>query len=332
MGESRRNHQRLSRPTNSAEPRSRKRVCGLSFGMRGGAGAQDTGYPEPEDHHGVQHDQALPQIGVGEIEPGHAVLAQIEEGNEAKNVDCLNDRDPGQKSGGLHPPGSRKGEDRTAEQNGDVDRVATVAHLHREAAGSAQNRAVLRGVPATHPDQAMRDTHQGARKPAGDGLRLGCDQHTESDQQAAGEDEDEAEGAYVDQVTVIAESYIPRQFGGRRPVPAPPGCVAGDRLAGSGSACPTTPPARNLRQYATMKLPARFTRAVATPTAAAFPEAEISTGSVRATLYLPGAPQGYYRATRFDWSGQIASLEFQGHHYFAQWFDHYETTPATGAA
>src|ERR1039457_765746 len=89
MGESSRNHQKLSKPTSRIEPRSRKRVCGLSFGMRGGAGAQDAGYPEPEDHHGVEHDQALPQVGVGEIEPGHAVLAQIEKGDEANDVDHL---------------------------------------------------------------------------------------------------------------------------------------------------------------------------------------------------------------------------------------------------
>jgi hypothetical protein len=58
--------------------------------------------------------------------------------------------------------------------------------------------------------------------------------------------------------------------------------------------------------------------------AAGFPQAEISNGGVHATLYLPDATQGYYRATRFDWSGQIASLEFQGHHYFGQWFDRYD--------
>src|ERR1039457_2584047 len=58
--------------------------------------------------------------------------------------------------------------------------------------------------------------------------------------------------------------------------------------------------------------------------AAAFPQPEFSTGAVTAPLSLPAATQGYYRATRFDWSGQIASLEFQGHHYFGQWFDRYD--------
>jgi hypothetical protein len=62
----------------------------------------------------------------------------------------------------------------------------------------------------------------------------------------------------------------------------------------------------------------------ATTLAADFPQTEISNGSVRAKLYLPDARQGYYRATRFDWSGQIASLEVQGHNYFGQWFDRYD--------
>jgi hypothetical protein len=58
--------------------------------------------------------------------------------------------------------------------------------------------------------------------------------------------------------------------------------------------------------------------------AADFPQAEISAGGMHAKLYLPDAQQGYYRATRFDWSGQIASLESQGHNYFGQWFDRYD--------
>ena len=54
------------------------------------------------------------------------------------------------------------------------------------------------------------------------------------------------------------------------------------------------------------------------------PQAEISNGVVRAKLYLPEAANGYYRATRFDWSGIIASLEFQGHNYFGVWFPRYD--------
>jgi len=50
-----------------------------------------------------------------------------------------------------------------------------------------------------------------------------------------------------------------------------------------------------------------------------FPEAAISNGVIKAKLYLPDANKGYYRATRFDWSGQIPSLEYKGHTYFGEW-------------
>ena len=58
--------------------------------------------------------------------------------------------------------------------------------------------------------------------------------------------------------------------------------------------------------------------------AADFPEAEIASPRVRAKLYLPDAQKGYYRGTRFDWSGVIASLESEGHSYFGKWFDRYD--------
>jgi len=55
-------------------------------------------------------------------------------------------------------------------------------------------------------------------------------------------------------------------------------------------------------------------------TAADFPQAELSNGLIKTTLYLPDAETGYYRSTRFDWAGAIASLEYKGHSYFGQWF------------
>lgn len=54
--------------------------------------------------------------------------------------------------------------------------------------------------------------------------------------------------------------------------------------------------------------------------ASEFPQAQISNRLLRVTLYLPDAAKGYYRGTRFDWSGVIASLEFQGHNYYGPWF------------
>ncbi|HEY3836675.1 MAG TPA: hypothetical protein VGL72_08885 [Bryobacteraceae bacterium] len=53
--------------------------------------------------------------------------------------------------------------------------------------------------------------------------------------------------------------------------------------------------------------------------AAEYPEADISNGQIKARLYLPDAQHGYYQATRFDWSGQIPSLEYKGHSYFGNW-------------
>jgi len=55
--------------------------------------------------------------------------------------------------------------------------------------------------------------------------------------------------------------------------------------------------------------------------AADYPRAEISNGPIHATLYLPDAKEGFYRGTRFDWSGVIASLTHKNHTYFGPWFD-----------
>jgi len=63
---------------------------------------------------------------------------------------------------------------------------------------------------------------------------------------------------------------------------------------------------------------------VATLFAADFPHAEISNGVVTAKFYLPDTEKGYYRGTRFDWSGQIYSLKTGGNEYFGQWFPKYD--------
>jgi hypothetical protein len=38
-------------------------------------------------------------------------------------------------------------------------------------------------------------------------------------------------------------------------------------------------------------------------------------------MYLPDARNGYYRSTRFDWSGAIYSLQYKGHDFYGTWFD-----------
>src|SRR5882724_6074115 len=50
------------------------------------------------------------------------------------------------------------------------------------------------------------------------------------------------------------------------------------------------------------------------------PEAAISNGEIKAKLYLPNANDGYYRGTRFDWSGVIYSLQYKGHDYYGPWY------------
>jgi hypothetical protein len=57
----------------------------------------------------------------------------------------------------------------------------------------------------------------------------------------------------------------------------------------------------------------------------ASPDAEITNGLIRAKMYLPNREAGFYRGTRFDWSGALYSLEANGHNYYGAWFD--ETDP-----
>jgi hypothetical protein len=54
-----------------------------------------------------------------------------------------------------------------------------------------------------------------------------------------------------------------------------------------------------------------------------FPEIKISNKHIKAGLYLPDIKKGYYRATRFDWSGIIFSIEYNSHQFSGPWFNHY---------
>lgn len=54
-----------------------------------------------------------------------------------------------------------------------------------------------------------------------------------------------------------------------------------------------------------------------------FPQATITNGLITAKIFLPDHETGYYRSTRFDWSGNIPSLEYKGHQFFGKWFDEY---------
>ena len=51
-----------------------------------------------------------------------------------------------------------------------------------------------------------------------------------------------------------------------------------------------------------------------------YPQAEITNGLITAKLYLPDAQHGYYIGSRFEWSGIIYELKYEGHDYFGQWY------------
>jgi hypothetical protein len=51
-----------------------------------------------------------------------------------------------------------------------------------------------------------------------------------------------------------------------------------------------------------------------------YPTAVLTNGVMQATVYLPDPDRGYYRSTRFDWSGMVAGVEFGGHRFYDPWF------------
>jgi hypothetical protein len=50
------------------------------------------------------------------------------------------------------------------------------------------------------------------------------------------------------------------------------------------------------------------------------PQTNISNDLLQVKLYLPDAVKGFYRGTRFDWSGVVADLQYKGHSYYGDWF------------
>ena len=50
------------------------------------------------------------------------------------------------------------------------------------------------------------------------------------------------------------------------------------------------------------------------------PSHQITNGDITATVYLPDAANGFYKTTRFDWSGAIGSLKYNGHEYYGIWW------------
>ncbi len=54
------------------------------------------------------------------------------------------------------------------------------------------------------------------------------------------------------------------------------------------------------------------------------PSVEIKNAAITAKILLPDPDRGYYRGTRFDWSGVTASLRTKNHEYFGVWFPRYD--------
>lgn len=49
-----------------------------------------------------------------------------------------------------------------------------------------------------------------------------------------------------------------------------------------------------------------------------YPHERLEAGSMRAWFYSPDARSGYYRGTRFDWSGLISRVQAKGHSFFCE--------------
>lgn len=56
------------------------------------------------------------------------------------------------------------------------------------------------------------------------------------------------------------------------------------------------------------------------PALAAAPSLTLTNGLVMARVLIPDAGHGFYRGTRFDWAGAVASLVYRGREFYGPWF------------
>ncbi|WP_334266734.1 hypothetical protein [Edaphobacter sp. HDX4] len=54
------------------------------------------------------------------------------------------------------------------------------------------------------------------------------------------------------------------------------------------------------------------------------PSKLLSNGKLNVLVFLPDTRNGYYRSTRFDWSGVVGCASVDGHNYFGEWFADYD--------
>jgi hypothetical protein len=50
------------------------------------------------------------------------------------------------------------------------------------------------------------------------------------------------------------------------------------------------------------------------------PSADISNGVIKAKICLPDQQNGFYRSTRFDWSGVVCHMEYKGKVFYSPWW------------
>lgn len=57
-----------------------------------------------------------------------------------------------------------------------------------------------------------------------------------------------------------------------------------------------------------------------------YPMAVLTGATLRVSFYLPDARRGYYRGTRFDWSGVVSQVEHKGHSFFTDFSQQHNPT------
>lgn len=50
-----------------------------------------------------------------------------------------------------------------------------------------------------------------------------------------------------------------------------------------------------------------------------YPKTQIRNSEIEVDIYLPDAETGYYRGTRFEWSGLVQEVRYKGHRFFGDW-------------
>ncbi len=101
-------------------------------------------YPDQPYHQHVQHDESLPQIEVGEFKSIHTPLSQIEETNDAQDIERLHDNHTHHEPQYLVAPGRGESEDGRRQDDAGFDRIASSLNGNTKAVGLALNNVAVR--------------------------------------------------------------------------------------------------------------------------------------------------------------------------------------------